>query len=197
MFKYINKPQLPQHLVDYVHTRVKEYQVESSLPEFQKMQINDNIISEIDRLYGKASEGLGVPFDTASKYAGLCNFTMIRAEGELLDWITTNVAPDHCGVHIQVIDNGEYVFPHIDMLRTRVWNYTLDTGDAETSFYKAKSEYTHLPLVPRTYVPYERVDKIQTIKIDANRWHELDVTSIHGVERVASPRIAISISFVD
>jgi hypothetical protein len=197
MFKYIDKPQLPWHLVDYVHKRVEEYNVESKLPEFQKMQINDDIIAEIEKHYGTPKEGLGVTFDTAYKYKGLCNFTMIRAEGELLQWITEHVAPGHCGVHIQVIDQGEYVFPHIDMLRNRVWNYTLDTGDAETSFYKAKPEFEDLPLVPRTYVPYERVDKIETIKIDANRWHELDVSKIHGVEKVKTPRIAISVSFVD
>ena len=197
MFKYVDKPQLPQHIIDYVHKRVAEYNVESKLPEFQKMQINDDIIAEIEKHYGTPKEGLGVTFDTAYKYEGLCNFTMIRAEGELLQWITEHVAPNHCGVHIQVIDNGEYVFPHVDMLRNRVWNYTIDTGDAETSFYKAKPEYEHLPLVPRTYVPYERVDKVETIKIDANRWHELDVSKIHGVEKVKTPRIAISVSFVD
>jgi hypothetical protein len=183
--------------VDIIHQRVAEYKIESKLPEFQKMQINDDIIAEIEKQYGTPGEGLGVTFESASEYAGLCNFTMIRAEGDLLDWVTENVAPNHCGVHIQVIDDGEYVFPHVDMLRTRVWNYTIDTGDAETIFYKAKPEYAHLPVIPRTYVPYERVDKVKTIKIDANRWHELDVTQVHGVENVKSPRIAISISFVD
>lgn len=197
MFKYIDKPAIPTHIVEAIHKRVAEYQVESKLPDFQKMQINDEIVAEIEKKYGTATEGLGVPFDTAYKYEGLCDFTMIRAEGELLNWITENIAPNHCGVHIQVIDNGQYVFPHVDMLRTRVWNYTIDTGNAETSFYKAKPEYSHLPLVPRTYVPYERIDKVETIKIDANKWHELDVTQIHGVEHVTSPRVAISISFVD
>ena len=197
MFKYIDKPIMPDYIAELVRRRVAEYQVESKLPEFQKMQINDNIIAEIEKNYGTPAEGLGVTFDTAYKYEGLCNFTMIRAEGEILNWVSKCVAPNHCGVHIQVIDGGEYVFPHIDMLRNRVWNYTLDTGGAETSFYQAKAEYTHLPLVPRTYVPYERVDKIKTIKIDANRWHELDVSKVHGVEQVKTPRIAISVSFVD
>jgi hypothetical protein len=197
MFKYIDKPRLPQHIIDLIHDVVSNYQVESKLPEFQKMQINDGIVAEIDRLYGTPPEGLGVPFDTAYKYKGLCNFTMIRAEGEILEYITKNIAPNHCGVHIQVIDNGEYVFPHIDMLRNRAWNYTIDTGNAITSFYEAKTEFSDLPLVPRTYVPYERVNKKQSVVIDSHRWHELDVSKIHGVENVYGQRIAISISFVD
>lgn len=197
MLTYIDKPALPQHIVELVKSKVAEYQVESRLPEFQKMQINDKIVEKIEKQYGTPGEGLGVTFETTCLYQGLCKFTMIRAEGELLDWITENVASNHCGVHIQIIDGGEYVFPHIDMLRTRAWNYTIDTGDAETCFYEAKPEYAHLPLIPRTYVPYERVDKIQTFKIDPHRWHELDVSKIHGVENIKSPRLAISISFVD
>lgn len=197
MFNYIDKPSLPQHIIDLVRSQIIEYQVESSLPEFQKMQINDKIIEGIEKQYGTPGEGLGVTFETAYQYEDLCNFTMIRAEGELLDWVTKNVAPNHCGVHIQIIDGGEYVFPHIDMLRTQAWNYTIDTGDAETCFYEAKPEYAHLPLIPRTYVPYERVNKIKTFKIEPNRWHELDVSKIHGVEKIKSPRLAISVSFVN
>lgn len=197
MLEYIDKPTIPEHLIEIIRQSVKDHQVERSLPEFQKMQINDKIVEEIEKQYGTPGEGLGVTFETAYLYKGLCNFTMIRAEGELLDWVTRNVAPNHCGVHIQIIDGGEYVFPHIDMLRTRAWNYTIDTGDAETCFYEAKPEYSHLPLIPRTYVPYERVNKIKTFNIEPHRWHELNVSMIHGVENVRFPRIAISVSFVD
>ena len=100
---------------------------------------------------------------------------MIKLEGPVLAWIKENVCDKIDGLHIQLIE-GDYVFPHVDMLRKRVWNYTIDTGDAVTCFYKAKPEYAHLPVVPRTYVPYERVDKTDTIKIEEGRWHELDVS---------------------
>lgn len=195
MFKYVDAPPLPQHLVDIVRTVVAGYQGDTKLPEFQKMQINDEIVKQIELIHGTPEEGLGVSFDTAYTYKGLATFTMIKLEGPVLDWIKENVCAEIDGLHIQLIE-GEYVFPHVDMLRSRVWNYTIDTGDAVTCFYKAKPEYAHLPVVPRTYVPYERVDKIDTIKIDAHRWHELSVCDIHGVEEIKAPRLALSISFI-
>lgn len=195
MFKYVDAPQLPDHLINIVRQVVAEYQGDTKLPEFSKMQINDGIVEQIEKLYPDLPDGLGVSFDTAYKYQGLATFTMIKLEGEVLDWIKQNVCADIDGLHIQLID-GDYVFPHIDMLRSRVWNYTIDTGDAVTCFYKPKPEYANLKLVPRTYVPYERVDRTDTFKIDAHRWHELDVSQIHGVEEIKSPRLALSISFI-
>jgi hypothetical protein len=197
MFKYIDKPVVPNYLIELIRKIVEEHQVEVTLPEFEKMQIDDDILAGIIGEYQNPEEGLGVPFDTAYKYEDLANFKMIQAKGELMKWVTQNVASNHCGVHLQVMTEGKYVFPHVDMLRTRVWNYLIDTGDADTCFYKPKLEYEHLSLVPRTYVPYERVDRIQTIKIEPHRWHELDVSKIHGVENIKSPRLSISVSFVD
>lgn len=196
MFKYIDKPQLPEEIVTIIRQQVKEHQDNTVLSDFDKMRINESIQEEIDKAYGQATEGLGMPFETSNRYPGLAEFIMIKANDQILEWIKENVASNLNGLHIQVID-GSFVFPHIDMLRNRVWNYTIDTADAETSFYIAKPEYAHLELKARTYVPYERVNEIQRYKIDANRWHELDVGKIHGVDKINGVRLALSISFVD
>lgn len=195
MFKYIDKPTIPDDIVNIIREQVKIHN-SKTLSDFNKMHINDNIQSEIDKAYGESSEGLGMPFQTSEKYVGLAEFTMIKADDRITNWVKENVTDKLNGVHIQIID-GKYVFPHIDMLRNRVWNYTIDTANANTCFYEAKPEYSHLELKPRTYVPYERVNEIQRYTIERNRWHELDVGKIHGVENIDGIRLALSISFVD
>jgi hypothetical protein len=197
MFKYLDLPKIPDHLIDIIRQEVKNYHDETVLKDFNKMHINENIATQIDKEYGESVEGLGVPFDTAYKYGnGLATFTMIKLDGPVLEWIKENISDKINGLHIQVID-GKFVFPHIDMLRNRVWNYTIDSADAITCFYKAKPEYEHLKLVPRTYVPYDRVELVKEYKILEHKWHELDVSLIHGVEKINGVRLALSISFVD
>lgn len=197
MFKYLDLPKIPDYLIEVVRKAVKDYHDEIVLKDFNKMHINENIAYQIDKEYGESTEGLGVPFDTAYKYGnGLATFTMIKIDGPVLDWIHENISNKINGLHIQVID-GKFVFPHIDMLRNRVWNYTIDSADATTCFYEPKLEYKHLELKPRTYVPYDRVNLIKEYKIEEHRWHELDVSLIHGVENINGVRLALSISFVD
>lgn len=196
MFNYVSKPTLPADIISIIREQVKNYHDEKTLSDFNKMHINESIQEEIDKAYGEAAEGLGMPFETSDRYPGLAEFTMIKADDRVLDWVRKNVTANLNGLHIQIID-GEYVFPHIDMLRNRVWNYTIDTADAETCFYEPKPEFAHLELKPRTYVPYDRVNETHRFKINGHAWHELDVAKIHGVEKIKGVRLALSISFVD
>lgn len=199
MFKYIDKPRLPTNLVESIIKQATDYHSDIVLPEFNKMQINNSIIDEIEKAYPTAVEGLGVPYDTIYNntvfdYEGLATFTMIKVEGEILDWVLSNVCANINGLHI-ITMVGTHVFPHIDLLRSKAWNYVIDSSDAETCFYKPKEEHKHLPIFPRSYIPFERVDKIETIHIEEHKWHELDVTCIHGVENIKGMRILLSISF--
>jgi hypothetical protein len=196
MFKYIDKPQIPDYIVDIIREQYKDHTDTKTLSDFDKMKINDSIQNEIDKAYGESSEGLGMPFEYSNTYEGLASFTMIKADDRITQWVRDNVTDELNGVHVQIID-GKYVFPHIDMLRNRAWNYTIDTGDANTCFYDVRPEYSHLKLSPRTYVPYDRVIETHRYKIENHRWHELAVDKIHSVEDIKDVRLALSISFVD
>lgn len=196
MFKYIDKPAIPQEIIDQIRLIVSQHQSNVSLSEFQNNHLDTNIIDQLDKYYSDNKTGLGLDFNTAYQYPGLATFTIIKVQGPVLDWVLQNINNDIAGLHIQLI-KGEYVFPHIDALRTNAWNYIIDSGDADTCFYEAKEEFSNLPLHPVTYVPYDRVNKIKTYKIEEGRWHSLDVSKMHGVENIKSTRVALSISFVD
>jgi hypothetical protein len=195
MFKYIDKPDLPQEIIDQIRLIILQHESNAGLEEFQNNQLDSNIITQLEKCYSDNKTGLGLDFDTAYQYSGLASFTIIKVQGPVLDWVLKNIDNNIDGLHIQVI-KGEYVFPHVDALRTNAWNYIIDSGDADTCFYEPKAEFSNLPLYPVTYVPYDRVNKIQTYKIESKRWHCLDVSKMHGVENIKSIRIALSISFV-
>ncbi len=199
MFNYIDKPKLPAQLIEHIYKLVDEYKTEAVLPEFDKMHINESILNEIEKSYPKQIDGLGVSYDTIYKnetnlnYEGLATFTMVKADDIISNYISDNICKEYRGLHI-IIMEGTHVFPHIDLLRNSAWNYVVSSGNASTCFYSPKEEYKHLPIFPRSYIPFERVDKIKSIEIEEHRWHKLDVSSIHGVENINRTRIILSIS---
>lgn len=195
MIKYLDLPPLPPYIVEQLLLMAIDYKHETKLPGFDKMSINERMSDQIMD-YDIDDPGLGEPFETAYKYEGLAEFIMIKVDGPIRTWVEQNIDANIGGLHIQVID-GKFVFPHVDMLRKRAWNYLIETADADTCFYAPKEEFKLLPAKPRTYIPYERVDLISSEKIEPGRWHELAVENIHGVENINGTRIALSISFPD
>jgi hypothetical protein len=93
---------------------------------------------------------------------------------------------------------GTTITPHIDEGRTKVYNYILETASGVTKFYKNAKGYEHLTAYPQTIFTYDRIEEIETIDIEQNRWHYLDVSKIHNVENIQSnqKRISLSLSYV-
>jgi hypothetical protein len=105
-------------------------------------------------------------------------------------WINQNII-QHKRASLQVIHGGELVAPHKDNTpgdpsksRKRALNYYFETGgdSAELVFYKPLEKYAHLILYPGTLVPFDRIEKIESIKIEPNRWHEIHTQTMHSVE---------------
>jgi hypothetical protein len=115
--------------------------------------------------------------------------------GELKDWVKTNITDKFNGIHIQIID-GEYVLPHVDVLRKKAWNYIVQDCDADTVFYELLEQYRHMPVYPNSWVLPNMVSELHRIKLPRYRWHELNVTQLHGVEHIKGVRIMLSLSFV-
>lgn len=93
-----------------------------------------------------------------------------------------------------MMSNGNVVPPHVDESRSKAVNYLLETGgSASTTFYKPKHEYSNLEITPQIVIPYTRLDVVETAIIPERSWHELTVTSIHGVENLTARRIALTL----
>jgi hypothetical protein len=93
---------------------------------------------------------------------------------------------------------GPIIIPHVDEGRSYVYNYLLDTGGAVTKFYKNAKGYENLKAYPQTVFTYDRIEEIESIDIEKNRWHYLDVTKVHNVENIrpGQKRISLSLSYV-
>jgi hypothetical protein len=119
-------------------------------------------------------------------------------------WAEENIIPN-IPVALQIIHSGELVAPHKDNTpgdpsrsRNRALNYFFETGgnSVETAFYKPFEKYAHLTLYPGTLIPFDRIEKIESVVIEPNRWHELNTQTIHSVEQLdpSKKRIGLTIT---
>lgn len=195
MFKYINYPSVPLDIVDHLLDRVANFQSEKQLTGFQKMYVNESINKEVSRAYDHSDLGLGISTEEALKMDDLSTMTMFT-DDILSSWIEENIPEKINAAHVQFFSKGSFFFPHVDLLRHRAINYVINSADAETVFYKPKSEFSHLDIKPNTCIPYDRINEVNRFKIESRNWHELEVDNIHSVENINGTRIAITLSIV-
>ena len=87
-------------------------------------------------------------------------------------------------------------------MRDVAYNYVIEAGgsDVRTCFYRPKIEYAHLDTKAdvSTFVPYDRIDLVDQVVFDCDRWHEIKVDNIHSVEDLdpASIRLSLTLSVV-
>jgi hypothetical protein len=193
MFEYLNYVQIPIDLRDHILDlafKNSSYQAE----RFEKFYIDNRIEEAIDESYPTVKLGLGISPKEAEKVSGMCTMTMFQSD-KVTDWVRNNINDSFMAVHIQNFDRGSLFFPHVDLIRTKALNYLIESGDADTIFFEPLEEFKNLVPQPSTYIPHNRIREIKKIKIETNRWHQLDVTKIHNVENIKSRRLAITVSF--
>lgn len=196
-FKYLNFPQVPQDLIDSVYKCLNEQHDINSTHTFKKFKIDAYQIDKIEETYTIDNTLLGVAGDEAvEQYPNLSTFVFTKAPEEVRQWCCDNILKD-CTVHIQYFTSGNFFLPHVDLIRNRAYNYLIETGDALTCFWRAKNEYAHLQATPNTFIPYDRIELVEEINIEKNRWHQLSVDNIHSVEKIKSNRLSLTISLVD
>jgi hypothetical protein len=195
MFEYIDFPPVPEDLKRLILEK-SETHSSKTINGFNKFYVNERIETAVNQEYPLENLGLGLSLHEAEKVPDLCEMTMFQLD-ELTDWVKDNVSGEFNAVHIQSFDNGKTLFPHVDLIRIKALNYILLTGgDAETVFYAPKKEFSHLIPLPNTYIPFDRIQRINSVVLEQERWHQLDVTKIHTVENLKSKRLSITVSFV-
>lgn len=196
-FKYLNFPQVPQHLIESVYKCLNEQHDIDSTHTFKKFKIDAYQIDKIEESYIIDNTLLGVAGDEAvEKYPDLSTFMFTKAPADIHQWCNDNIL-EGCTVHIQYFTGGSFFLPHVDLIRNRAYNYLIETGNAVTCFWQPKKEYSHLKATPNTFIPYDRIELVEEITIEKNKWHQLAVDKIHSVEKIKSTRLSLTISLVD
>lgn len=142
---------------------------------------------------------LGYHYSTAKEhFPSMSNYHFLEASDNIRKWVAENINPS-LTAHIQVIDQGTIIPPHIDEVRSKAVNYIVEPGgNSITSFYYVKGEYQNLLVTPQTSIPYERLSVMESVLIQPKMWHSLDVTQIHGVTNMnpLQKRIALTLSVI-
>ena len=189
----ISNHQSSNDVFDYIEQTI------SSDDGLQLHSIDKELLAELKSFTYNEHNSLGFHMDTANEhFSNLAAFDFLPVSSLINDWVNKNINPRPVLVTIQVMHSGATVTPHIDEGRTKVYNYILETGGAVTKFYKNAKEYEHLIAYPQTIFTYDRIEEIETIDIEKNRWHYLNVSKIHNVENIqhSQKRISLSLSYV-
>jgi hypothetical protein len=201
-FKYEDHlPKLPDNIIAEIY-RLIENPISNHHTSDDSLQLNSidkKLLDELKEFTYNESDSLGFHMDTASNhFSNLASFDFLPASNLINDWVNKNINPRPALVTIQVMHSGEKITPHVDEGRTSVYNYILETGGGITKFYKNAKGYEHLTVYPQTIFTYDRIEETETINIETNRWHYLNVTKIHNVENIQlnQKRISLSLSYV-
>jgi hypothetical protein len=189
----ISNHQSSNDVFDYIEQTI------SSDNSLQLHSIDRELLAELKSFTYNEADSLGYHMDTASDhFSNLAAFDFLPVNSLINDWVNKNITPRPGLVTIQVMHGGSTITPHIDEGRTKVYNYVLETGGGITKFYKNAKDYEHLTAYPQTIFTYDRIEEIETINIEKNRWHYLNVSKIHNVENIqpSQKRISLSLSYV-
>ena len=171
----------------------------ASRPDLQLSSVNEDLLETFSKYSYDYEDSLGHPISQANVlFDNLAQFDFLKVSDNVLEWTYNNITPKPGLVTIQVMYGGPIIIPHVDEGRSYVYNYLLDTGGAVTKFYKNAKGYENLKAYPQTVFTYDRIEEIESIDIEKNRWHYLDVTKVHNVENIrpGQKRISLSLSYV-
>ncbi len=177
MFKYLDYPAIPKELEQHIFDAVLQHQTDKIFTA------SENINKAVTETYGTT---LNINVD------GLANMGIFK-DDLVTNWIYKNITKSFNGVHVQYFENGNFFFPHVDLLRSKALNYLLSTANAETIFYET---IENIEIKPNSMIPYDSIKPVFKKVIDQYRWHELEVDKIHSVENINGIRIAITVSFI-
>lgn len=211
-FTYLDFPKIPTDLIEqilyYTENPISNFHDTDQFLDYVQSNSRDNLNIAADPSIVEAITGLeidwenslGYPISEATKYfENLAHFDFLEVNEDLNNWARENISQDIAYVSIQSMYGGTTITPHIDEMRSFAYNYVIDTGgESRTVFYKAKKEFSHLTAYPQTIFPYDKLDIIEKISIEKNKWHKLNTSVIHSVENLDpnKKRISLSLSFL-
>jgi len=209
-FKYIDDlPSLPDYVIAEMlrivnnpvvnfHSSEEIANTYLSDPTLQLSSVDVELLKNLKNFTYDKSTSLGYPMDSADKhFTNLAQFDFLEVTDIIKDWIYKNINPTPSYISIQVMFGGKTITPHIDEARKYAYNYIISGANGITSFYKPASSFEHLIPYPQTIFTYDRIEVVESLSIDTNRWHYLDVSKIHGVDYIQSgeKRISLSLSY--
>jgi hypothetical protein len=130
------------------------------------------------------------------------NLFVSIVSSHLLDiWLNNHVRKYVSGQYYTSVlefTGGNFFPPHKDQGRKKALNFIVEIGgeNVTTDFWVPKAQYSKHKLLPQTVIPYERIDRISSLKMEKHNWYLLDVQKIHSVENIETgkSRIVISVS---
>lgn len=210
-FTYLDLPPVPKYLeeqiLQIVDKPLANFHNSDAFVEYLEKNRSDlnisageEVINAITNVEIDYKNSLGFPLSEVWNYfKDLAHFDFLEVNEELNTWARENIDANIAHVSIQAMYGGTTITPHIDEMRTRAFNYVIQTGgNSKTCFYKPKKEYEHLTAYPQTVFPFDRLDLVEEIHIQPYKWHQLNVTEIHSVENLdpSLKRISLSLSFL-
>lgn len=206
-FTYLDLPPVPQdieeRILDIVNNPIYNFHsseefVQHALENRNNLNIeaSNEIINAIKNVDYNPDDSLGYHLSEVwNHFTDLAEFDFLEVSQEIKDWVKYNINLNVAHVSIQSMYGGKTITPHIDEMRSFAYNYIIDTGgETSTSFWKPKTEYSHLKVYAQTVFPYDRLELLEEVKIERGRWHRLDTRQIHSVENLDPNKKRISLS---
>lgn len=192
MYEYTNFPKLPQSIIqelyDWFNLHRPSLVPIEGFDHFKMMPQAHGHVDNEHPLTSELENNIGIPTRKAVEFYGneVCSFSIMPTPPSVNKWIADNIPLKGVHASIQEFTNGKFFIPHRDLLRDVAYNYILETGgdNVKTCFYKPKPEFEHLNVTARTFIPYDRIDLIESTVFEKDQWHKLDVSKIHSVENI-------------
>lgn len=209
-FKYIDDlPKLPDYIVAEILKVIENpsanfhsseeiantYLSDSSL---QLSSVDITLLENLKSFSYDTSKSLGHPMDSADEhFNNLAKFDFLEVTDTIKDWVYKNISPKPSYISVQVMFGGTTITPHIDEARKYAYNYIVSSAEGITSFYRPAIDFEHLIVYPQTIFTHDRIEVTDSLSIDTNRWHYIDVSKIHGVSNITpgQKRISLSLSY--
>jgi hypothetical protein len=193
-------PKLPEDIKQEILSIVE--QSESVFLDDLLINSTPEIVELVKSVYGfeaKDSE-LGYTGEEArKKFPGLVNYHFLDVSDNIKKWVEGNIPVKADSINIQVMEKGSIIAPHIDEIRTKAYNYLIQTGgDVSLVFYELANPEDSKWVHPQIFIPYEKIVRQEETKVPVDVWHILPTNKIHGVENInpTNRRISLSISVV-
>jgi len=137
--------------------------------------------------------------EARERFPGLVKYSFIDVSDTISKWVNTHIPIKYDSINIQVMEEGSIIPPHIDELRSKAYNYLIQTGgDVSLIFYELNDYKDNTWIHPQMFIPYDKVTKKEEIKVPLDRWHLLPANKIHSVENInpGSKRISLTLSVI-
>lgn len=125
-----------------------------------------------------------------------CRYRQFEVPKEVLSWLIKEriITRDIKIARIHAMYDGPKTYPHLDFPRTVATNYILTDSTATTCFYRHKFNPDIKPSHRNELVSPDEIELVDSVVLEHHRWHRLNVTTIHSVENITIPRIALTLS---